>query len=88
MRTEIFTIFEWEIREKLVVELSFPFFIDGVRCLLNTVVLYISGCVVLFAGFYMSHEKFLGRFIRIVILFVLSMVLLIISPRFFSLMIG
>lgn len=70
------------------VDLAFPMVLDFTSCVFIRVVLYISGCVVLFSGFYMSHERFLRRFLDILMLFVLSMVFLILFPRFLSLMIG
>ena len=51
-------------------------------------VFYISGCVVLFRGIYMSHENFLGRFLSLVAFFVLSIVLLILFPNYVRLIMG
>nr|QWM94246.1 NADH dehydrogenase subunit 5 [Callista chinensis] len=68
--------------------LDFPLVLDLISCSFCGVVFYISACVVLFSGFYMSHEKFLSRFIHLLMSFVLSMVLLVLFPSFLSLMVG
>nr|AKE36670.1 NADH dehydrogenase subunit 5 [Meretrix lamarckii] len=81
-------VVEWELSGRMGVDLAFPMVLDFTSCVFISVVLYISGCVVLFSGFYMSHESFLRRFLDILMLFVLSMVFLILFPSFLSLMMG
>lgn len=70
------------------VDLSFPLVLDFISRSFVRVVLYISACVTVFSGFYMAHESFLRRFICLLISFVLSIVLLILFPRFLGLIVG
>lgn len=51
-------------------------------------VFYISGCVSLFSGFYISHEVFMGRFTHLMQAFVFSMVILILFPGYLGLIVG
>lgn len=78
----------WKFREVLLTDLNFIFVLDLVRSLFVVTVLFISGSVILFRGFYMSHEVFLVRFIFLVLLFVISIVVFILFPNFVCLMVG
>nr|UJH93322.1 NADH dehydrogenase subunit 5 [Chamelea gallina] len=84
----ILLVIEWEFSEKVIMELSVPMVLDLVSCLFIMTVFFISGSVMLFSGFYMSHENFLSRFVNLVLLFVLSMVILILFPNFIFMMVG
>nr|QOE56580.1 NADH dehydrogenase subunit 5 [Antigona lamellaris] len=79
---------EWEFSEKLIMESSFVLVLDFISCLFGMTVFFISGSVMLFSGFYMSHESFLSRFVLLVLLFVLSMIMLVLFPSFICLMVG
>nr|YP_010254946.1 NADH dehydrogenase subunit 5 [Macridiscus semicancellata]QUA05898.1 NADH dehydrogenase subunit 5 [Macridiscus semicancellata] len=81
-------VLELEISEKLFGEVGFCMVLDWVACVFVASVVYISGCVCIFSGFYLSHDIFLKRFSQIVQLFVLSMVLLIMFPSYLGLMVG
>nr|YP_009491825.1 NADH dehydrogenase subunit 5 [Dosinia altior]AWI67995.1 NADH dehydrogenase subunit 5 [Dosinia altior] len=84
----ILLVLEWEFSDKMVMEFSFPLILDIVSCMFMITVLFISGSVMFFTGFYMSHEKFMARFVILVLLFVVSMVLLVLFPSYLSLMLG
>lgn len=84
----ILLVIEWEFREKVIMELSVPMVLDLVSCLFIITVFFISGSVMLFRGFYISHENFLSRFVNLVLLFVLSIVILILFPNFIFIMVG
>nr|YP_008854388.1 NADH dehydrogenase subunit 5 [Meretrix lyrata]AGR50834.1 NADH dehydrogenase subunit 5 [Meretrix lyrata] len=81
-------VVEWELTGRLGLDFSFPLVLDFTSCMFVSVVIYISGCISLFSGFYMSHDKFLCRFLYILMLFVFSMVLLVLFPSFLALMVG
>nr|YP_009128923.1 NADH dehydrogenase subunit 5 [Saxidomus purpurata]AJT47993.1 NADH dehydrogenase subunit 5 [Saxidomus purpurata] len=81
-------VLEWDLTSRVGVDLSFPLVLDFISSSFVSVVLYISACVTVFSGFYMSHESFLSRFICLLMSFVLSMVLLILFPSFLGLMVG
>nr|YP_009422191.1 NADH dehydrogenase subunit 5 [Ruditapes decussatus]AJY78596.1 NADH dehydrogenase subunit 5 [Ruditapes decussatus] len=81
-------VLEWEISEKFFGEMGMPLVLDWVSCMFVMSVFYISGCVSLFSGFYMSHEVFMGRFTHLMQAFVFSMVILILFPGYLGLMVG
>lgn len=57
-------------------------------CLFMSFVLFISSIVIFYSEDYMSSDRTINRFILLVLLFVLSMVLLIISPNLISILLG
>nr|AML26484.1 NADH dehydrogenase subunit 5 [Staphylinidae sp. BMNH 1274658] len=62
--------------------------IDWMSLLFMSFVLYISAMVIYYSDEYMHEDKFLKRFILLVVMFVLSMMLLIISPNLISILLG
>nr|YP_003934256.1 NADH dehydrogenase subunit 5 [Paphia euglypta]ADB03054.1 NADH dehydrogenase subunit 5 [Paphia euglypta] len=81
-------VLEWEMSEKFLSEMSFLLVVDWVSCSFVSSVLFISGCVGLFSNFYMAHDSFIERFTHLIQVFVLSMVILILFPGFWSMMVG
>nr|YP_010583750.1 NADH dehydrogenase subunit 5 [Sepia elegans]UXN83946.1 NADH dehydrogenase subunit 5 [Sepia elegans] len=80
--------FNWEMVNCLSSSLDFDMVIDWVSCSFSGLVCFISGCVMIFSGSYMSSDKFSYRFSLMVVLFVLSMNLLIFIPNLVSLLLG
>merc|ERR1712168_1100485 len=64
------------------------FIFDYISLFFLRVVSLISGRVMIYSTSYMSSETFFSRFIIIVILFVISMYLLILSPNIVRLLLG
>ena len=62
--------------------------VDWIRVSFTMAVLFISGRVYLFRGYYIEGENFFNRFHIILRVFVSRIVLLILSPNFFSLLLG
>nr|AML26064.1 NADH dehydrogenase subunit 5 [Staphylinidae sp. BMNH 1274252] len=62
--------------------------IDWMSLLFMSFVLYISSMVIYYSDEYMYGDKNLKRFIMLVVMFVLSMMLLIISPNMISILLG
>nr|ALO76897.1 NADH deshydrogenase subunit 5 [Propalticus sp. PRO01] len=62
--------------------------LDWMSFLFMSFVLFISSMVILYSDEYMKGEKYLNRFILLVGMFVLSMMLLIISPNLISILLG
>nr|AOY39442.1 NADH dehydrogenase subunit 5 [Derodontidae sp. BMNH 899913] len=62
--------------------------IDWMSLLFMSFVLFISGMVINYSEEYMSSEKNLIRFILIVLMFVLSMMMMILSPNLISILLG
>nr|AML26521.1 NADH dehydrogenase subunit 5 [Staphylinidae sp. BMNH 1274674] len=64
------------------------FLIDWMSLLFMSFVLYISSMVIYYSMSYMESDQNLNRFIILIVLFVLSMMLLIISPNLISILLG
>nr|AWN56365.1 NADH dehydrogenase subunit 5 [Pheidole tristis] len=62
--------------------------IDWVSLLFISFVMLISSMIILYSFIYMMNDKFIKRFIFLIIMFVLSMILMIISPSIISIMFG
>nr|QWL15073.1 NADH dehydrogenase subunit 5 [Epuraea sp.] len=62
--------------------------LDWMSLLFMSFVLFISSMVVFYSEEYMEGDVYLNRFILLVVMFVLSMMLLIISPNLISILLG
>nr|QQH14396.1 NADH dehydrogenase subunit 5 [Metallus mai] len=62
--------------------------LDWMSFLFLSVVLFISSFVIYYSKFYMDGDFSLNRFISLILLFVFSMILLIISPNLISILLG
>nr|WIL79881.1 NADH dehydrogenase subunit 5 [Tillus discoidalis]WIL79907.1 NADH dehydrogenase subunit 5 [Opilo sinensis] len=62
--------------------------LDWMSLLFMSFVLFISSMVIFYSKEYMSGDLNMNRFILLVVLFVLSMILLIISPNLISILLG
>nr|YP_010265206.1 NADH dehydrogenase subunit 5 [Allodia zaitzevi]UIP57077.1 NADH dehydrogenase subunit 5 [Allodia zaitzevi] len=62
--------------------------LDWISLLFMSFVLLISSLVILYSNEYMSEDYNINRFISLVLMFVLSMMLLIISPNLISILLG
>nr|YP_010602041.1 NADH dehydrogenase subunit 5 [Kapsa arca]WAM61631.1 NADH dehydrogenase subunit 5 [Kapsa arca] len=81
--------FEWSLLEINSFNLRYVIFIDWICLLFMSVVLIISSMVVIYSSDYMGINSYSSnRFIFLVILFVVSMLLMIISPNLVSIMLG
>nr|WPN89772.1 NADH dehydrogenase subunit 5 [Sinoscolia sp. 1 GYN-2023a] len=62
--------------------------LDWMSLLFLSIVLFISSFVIYYSKIYMMGDLMINRFISLVLLFVLSMILLIISPNLISILLG
>lgn len=79
---------EWSLRRLEMLDLRVPVVLDWMRVSFSLVVRLISLFVVLFSTVYISSEENLGRFIWLVILFVLSMNFFLFVPGFMAVILG
>nr|YP_009538163.1 NADH dehydrogenase subunit 5 [Tacola larymna]AYN60945.1 NADH dehydrogenase subunit 5 [Tacola larymna] len=79
---------EWEIISFNSVSVVMTILLDWMSLLFMMFVSLISSCVIYYSKSYMSSELNLSRFIILVLLFVFSMILLIISPNMISIFLG
>nr|YP_010527006.1 NADH dehydrogenase subunit 5 [Clanis undulosa]UXR12343.1 NADH dehydrogenase subunit 5 [Clanis undulosa] len=80
--------FEWELISFNSLSIIMSILFDWMSLLFMMFVLMISSVVIYYSKSYMSSELNLFRFIILVLLFVLSMLLLIISPNIISILLG
>nr|YP_009537968.1 NADH dehydrogenase subunit 5 [Athyma punctata]AYN60711.1 NADH dehydrogenase subunit 5 [Athyma punctata] len=79
---------EWEIISFNSINIIFSILLDWMSLLFMMFVSLISSSVIFYSSSYMSSELNLNRFIILVLLFVFSMILLIISPNMISIFLG
>nr|QAY82049.1 NADH dehydrogenase subunit 5 [Acrocrypta assamensis] len=68
--------------------IMFVLLFDWMSLLFLSFVMFISSMVIFYSGEYMMEDKYKNRFISLVLLFVFSMIMLIISPNLISILIG
>nr|WMQ52829.1 NADH dehydrogenase subunit 5 [Callambulyx tatarinovii] len=81
-------LFEWEMISFNSISIVMSILLDWMSLLFMMFVLMISSVVIYYSKSYMSSELNLFRFIILVLLFVFSMILLIISPNIISILLG
>nr|YP_009047840.1 NADH dehydrogenase subunit 5 [Lista haraldusalis]AHB23433.1 NADH dehydrogenase subunit 5 [Lista haraldusalis]UNP24732.1 NADH dehydrogenase subunit 5 [Lista haraldusalis] len=79
---------EWEVISFNSIKIMMSILLDWMSLLFMMFVLLISSVVIYYSKSYMSSELNLNRFIILVLLFVFSMILLIISPNIISILLG
>nr|YP_010852841.1 NADH dehydrogenase subunit 5 [Athyma daraxa]AHA03852.2 NADH dehydrogenase subunit 5 [Athyma daraxa]WGL40260.1 NADH dehydrogenase subunit 5 [Athyma daraxa] len=79
---------EWEIISFNSINIVFSILLDWMSLLFMMFVSLISSSVIFYSKSYMSSELNLNRFVILVLLFVFSMILLIISPNMISIFLG
>nr|AOY39338.1 NADH dehydrogenase subunit 5 [Uleiota sp. BMNH 833935] len=85
---DYFLLIEYNLFELNSSTVSMVILFDWMSLLFMSFVLLISSMVIFYSKEYMSNEKFLSRFILLVVMFVISMMLLIISPNLISILLG
>nr|YP_010385107.1 NADH dehydrogenase subunit 5 [Cordulegaster boltonii]UPL65117.1 NADH dehydrogenase subunit 5 [Cordulegaster boltonii] len=79
---------EWEVINLNSVNVVMTFLFDWMSLMFMGFVLFISSMVIFYSNNYMEGDPYMSRFILLVLLFVLSMMLLIISPNLISILLG
>nr|AWV84076.1 NADH dehydrogenase subunit 5 [Tettigades opaca] len=79
---------EWNIMSINSCNMLMTLIFDFMSTMFLSTVMFISSMVILYSGEYMSKDKTINRFIYIVLMFVISMMMLIISPNMISIIIG
>nr|QWZ46369.1 NADH dehydrogenase subunit 5 [Pelecyphorus foveolatus] len=88
MITELVYFMEFNLIMVNSSSISMTILLDWMSTLFMSFVLFISCMVIFYSEEYMSNDLSLNRFILLVVLFVLSMMLLIISPNLISILLG
>nr|APD14837.1 NADH dehydrogenase subunit 5 [Acrida cinerea] len=79
---------EWELFSLNGSVIVMTFLFDWMSMIFMSFVMYISSLVIYYSIDYMSNEKYKNRFVMIVLMFILSMSLLIVSPNLISILLG
>nr|QLY90299.1 NADH dehydrogenase subunit 5 [Simulium angustipes]QWT71650.1 NADH dehydrogenase subunit 5 [Simuliidae sp. Cyprus 2] len=79
---------EWEVVMINSLNIVMTFLFDWMSLMFMSLVLFISSLVIFYSKEYMAEDKTINRFILIVLMFVMSMMLLIISPNLISILLG
>nr|APT41473.1 NADH dehydrogenase subunit 5 [Viannamyia furcata] len=79
---------EWEVINLNSLNIVMTLILDWMSLLFMSFVLFISSLVIFYSKDYMSSDKNINRFIILVLMFVCSMMLLIISPNLISILLG
>nr|UFZ13041.1 NADH dehydrogenase subunit 5 [Protohermes latus] len=79
---------EWELLSLNSNSIVMTFLLDWMALLFMSFVLFISSLVIFYSKGYMHGDFNINRFIILVLMFVLSMMLLIISPNLISILLG
>nr|WKU83877.1 NADH dehydrogenase subunit 5 [Cheilosia albitarsis] len=85
---ELIFFFEWEVVSLNSMSIVMTFLFDWMSLLFMSFVLLISSVVIYYSKEYMYNDNNINRFIMLVLLFVMSMMLLIISPNLISILLG
>nr|AVJ52471.1 NADH dehydrogenase subunit 5 [Tetrarthria variegata] len=88
LSVDLLYFLDWEVISLNSVSLVMTFLFDWMSMIFMGSVLLISSMVIYYSSSYMSSDIYKVRFLFIVLLFVLSMMLLIISPNLVSILLG
>nr|YP_009995526.1 NADH dehydrogenase subunit 5 [Ferdinandea cuprea]QNQ07367.1 NADH dehydrogenase subunit 5 [Ferdinandea cuprea] len=88
LMNEIIIFLEWELVSLNSSSIVMTFLFDWMSLMFMSFVLLISSMVIYYSMEYMSGDVNMNRFIMLVLLFVMSMMLLIISPNLISILLG
>nr|YP_009180579.1 NADH dehydrogenase subunit 5 [Calameuta filiformis]ALM04135.1 NADH dehydrogenase subunit 5 [Calameuta filiformis] len=87
MKKYIF-LMEWNIISLNSVDMYMVFMFDWMSLLFMSFVLFISSMVLIYSFDYMKEDLYFKRFIMLIMLFVFSMLLMIMSPNLISILLG
>nr|UKG19073.1 NADH dehydrogenase subunit 5 [Dendrolimus punctatus] len=88
MMNNLVIFLEWEIISLNSMNIVMSILLDWMSFLFMMYVCFVYSVVIYYSKSYMSSEMNLSRFIILVLLFVFSMILLIISPNIISILLG
>nr|YP_010024742.1 NADH dehydrogenase subunit 5 [Pseudothemis zonata]QOQ35021.1 NADH dehydrogenase subunit 5 [Pseudothemis zonata] len=85
---EIKMFVEWEVVALNSMNIVMTLLLDWMSLIFMGFVLFISSMVIYYSHNYMEGDPYISRFILLVLMFVFSMMLLIISPNMISILLG
>nr|UOU85130.1 NADH dehydrogenase subunit 5 [Tipula paludosa] len=88
LMTDLVIFIEWEVMALNSTSVVMTLLFDWISLMFMSFVLLISSLVIYYSKEYMQEDLNINRFILLVLMFVLSMMLLIISPNLISILLG
>nr|YP_009186452.1 NADH dehydrogenase subunit 5 [Paraplea frontalis]AHL44236.1 NADH dehydrogenase subunit 5 [Paraplea frontalis] len=88
LKYSVLLLLDWELISINSCSMTMTFIFDWMSVLFVGCVFFISSMVIFYSGSYMSHDLYSVRFLYLVLLFVFSMFMMIISPNLISILIG
>nr|YP_010164102.1 NADH dehydrogenase subunit 5 [Cardisoma armatum]QRK27417.1 NADH dehydrogenase subunit 5 [Cardisoma armatum] len=88
MSTGVVNMIEWELMSLNSLTVIFVLIFDWISMLFLSFVLLISSSVMYYSGSYMSEDKNFNRFMYLVLAFVFSMAMMVLSPNLISILLG
>nr|YP_009131567.1 NADH dehydrogenase subunit 5 [Nemopoda mamaevi]AIY56559.1 NADH dehydrogenase subunit 5 [Nemopoda mamaevi] len=88
LNNELIYFLEWEVVSLNSMSIVMTFLFDWMSLMFMSFVLMIASVVIYYSHEYMSGDMNINRFILLVLMFVTSMMLLIISPNLISILLG
>jgi len=85
---DLVVFIEWQVINICSVELILTFLLDWIRLRFISVVILISSMVMFYSYIYLYGDLYISRFIVLVFLFVLSIILLVLSPNIVRILLG
>nr|YP_009115388.1 NADH dehydrogenase subunit 5 [Myrmica scabrinodis]CEF49547.1 NADH dehydrogenase subunit 5 [Myrmica scabrinodis] len=79
---------EWMLMSLNSMNMELYMLIDWISLLFISLVTLISSMIMFYSSTYMNNDKFIKRFIYLMLLFILSMIMMIISPNIISILFG
>nr|YP_011010725.1 NADH dehydrogenase subunit 5 [Menippe rumphii]WPW47615.1 NADH dehydrogenase subunit 5 [Menippe rumphii] len=88
VKSGLVDVMEWELMSLNSSMITFTLVIDWVSLLFLSFVFMISSSVLYYSGSYMSGDKTFNRFMYLVMAFVFSMSMMVLSPNLISILLG
>nr|YP_009400033.1 NADH dehydrogenase subunit 5 [Segonzacia mesatlantica]ARW69931.1 NADH dehydrogenase subunit 5 [Segonzacia mesatlantica] len=88
LNSSVMDVIEWEIFSLNSSSIIFTLVFDWMSLLFMCFVLLISSSVLFYSGSYMAQDKTFNRFMYLVLAFVLSMGMMVLSPNLISILLG
>nr|YP_010334244.1 NADH dehydrogenase subunit 5 [Crematogaster matsumurai]UNH90053.1 NADH dehydrogenase subunit 5 [Crematogaster matsumurai] len=85
---DVSLLMEWVLMSVSSLNIEVIILVDWISMLFVSIVFLISSMVILYSIIYMSGETFVFRFAYLVLLFIFSMILMIMSPNIISILFG
>nr|AZL93199.1 NADH dehydrogenase subunit 5 [Dryinus sp. ZJUH_2016011] len=81
-------LLEWNLCFMNSIDYSYILYFDWVSLSFISIVFFISSMIMCYSVEYMNYDKFINRFFYLIYMFIMSMMLMILSPNILSILLG